>query len=151
MIEHLHPALSPAQARTIRGRASRILRNMFRTRYLATGRSVSDVAQTMVIDEADVTSAALGVSIGETPEAVRLRIQPSEDVEVGSVEVRFEDHAAVVVASDSKGRPIRSRSLRLPEPVIEEGVSAEYDADGTLVVMLRKRSAAGDAGSPSGH
>jgi hypothetical protein len=96
-------------------------------------------------------SAALGVSIGETPDAVRLRVQPSEDVEVGSVEVRFEDHAAVVVACDAEGRPIRSRSLRLPEPVIEEGASAEYDADGTLVVMLRKRSAARDAESPSGH
>jgi hypothetical protein len=73
-------------------------------------------------------SAALAVVIAEMPDAVRLHIQASGDVEAGSVEVRFSGRKMVVLARDAEGRPIRSQSLRLPEPVVEEGSSAEYDA-----------------------
>jgi hypothetical protein len=91
-------------------------------------------------------SAALTASVSETSDAVQLRIQASGDVEPGSVEVRFAGRKAVVLARDAEGRPIRSQPLRLPEPVIEEGASADYDADGTLVMTLRKQAAAQDAG-----
>ena len=92
-------------------------------------------------------SAALAVVIAEMPDAVRLHIQASGDVEAGSVEVRFSGRKMVVLARDAEGRPIRSQSLRLPEPVVEEGSSAEYDADGALVMTFRKQATAEDAGS----
>jgi len=94
-------------------------------------------------------STPLAVSISETPDAVRLRIQASGDVEPGSVEVRFAGRKAVVLARDTEGRAIRSRSLRLPAPVVEEGSSADYDADGALVMTLRKQATAQDA-EPTG-
>ena len=78
-----------------------------------------------------------------------LRIQASGDVEPGSVEVRFAGRKAVVLARDAEGRAIRSQPLRLPEPVVEEGSSADYDADGALVITLRKQATAQDAG-PTG-
>jgi hypothetical protein len=87
-------------------------------------------------------SGALAVFIAEMPDAVRLHIQASEDVEAGSVEVRFSGRKMVVLARDAEGRPIRSQSLRLSEPVVEEGSSAEYDADGALVMTLRKQAPA---------
>ena len=87
-------------------------------------------------------SAALAVFIAEMPDAVRLHIQASEDIEAGSVEVRFSGRKMVVLARDPEGRPIRSQSLRLSEPVVEEGSSAEYDADGALVMTLRKQTTA---------
>ncbi len=92
-------------------------------------------------------SAALTASVSDTPDAVRLRIQASGDVEPDSVEVRFAGRKAVVLARDAEGRVIRSRRLRLPEPVVEEESSAEYDADGALVVTLRKQATAQDAGA----
>ena len=91
---------------------------------------------------AAAASAALTVVIAEMPDAVRLHIQASGDVEAGSVEVRFSGRKMVVLARDAEGRPIRSQSLRLPEPVVEEGSSAEYDADGALVMTLRKQATA---------
>ena len=91
-------------------------------------------------------SAALAVSVSETPAAILLRIQASGDVEPGSVEVRFAGHKTVVLARDADGRPIRSRPLRLPEPVVEEGSSADYDADGALVMTLPKQATAQGAG-----
>jgi hypothetical protein len=94
-------------------------------------------------------SAALAASVSETPDAVRLHIQASGDVELGSVEVRFAGRKAVVLARDAEGRAIRSQPLRLPEPVVEEGSSADYYADGALVVTLRKQATAQDAG-PTG-
>jgi len=94
-------------------------------------------------------SAVLAASVSETPDAVRLRIQASGDVEPGSVEVRFAGRKAVVLARDAEGRAIRSQPLRLPDPVVEEGSSADYDADGTLVMTLRKQATAQDAG-PTG-
>ena len=94
-------------------------------------------------------SGALTVSVSETPDAVRLRIQASGDVEPGSVEVRFAGRKAVVLARDAEGQAIRSQPLRLPEPGVEEGSSADYDADGALVMTLRKQPTAQDAG-PTG-
>jgi len=78
-----------------------------------------------------------------------VRIQASGDVEPGSVEVRFAGRKAVVLARDAEGQAIRSQPLRLPAPVVEEGSSADYDADGALVITLLKRATAQDAG-PTG-
>jgi len=94
-------------------------------------------------------AAALTASVSDTPDAVRLRIQASGDVEPGSVEVRFAGRKAVVLARDAEGQAIRSQPLRLPAPVVEEGSSADYDADGALVITLLKRATAQDAG-PTG-
>jgi HSP20 family molecular chaperone IbpA len=91
-------------------------------------------------------SAALAVSVSETPDAILLRIQASGDVEPGSLEIRFAGRKTVVLARDAEGRPIRSQNLRLPEPVVEEGSSADYDADGVLVMTLRKQASARSAG-----
>ena len=103
---------------------------------------------TAACDPGYPASAALAVFIAEMPDAVRLHIQASEDVEAGSVEVRFSGRKMVVLARDAEGRPIRSQSLRLSEPVVEEGSSAEYDADGALVMTLRKQATAARAGEP---
>src|SRR6059036_1229902 len=89
-------------------------------------------------------SAALAVSVSETPDAILLRIQASGHVEPGSVEVQFAGRETVVLARDADGRPIRSQPLRLPEPVVEEGASADYDGDGALVMTLRKQATAQD-------
>ena len=94
-------------------------------------------------------AAALTASVSETPDAVRVRIQASGDVEPGSVEVRFAGRKAVVLARDAEGQAIRSQPLRLPAPVVEEGSSADYDADGALVITLLKQATAQDAG-PTG-
>jgi len=94
-------------------------------------------------------SAALAASVSETPDAVRLRIQASGDIEPGSVEVRFAGRKVVVLARDAEGRAIRSQPLRLPAAVVEEGSSADYDTDGALLVTLRKHATAQDAG-PTG-
>lgn len=93
-------------------------------------------------DRRGPASAALAVSIAEMPDGVRLHIRASEDVETGSIEVRFAGRKMVVLARDAAGRAIRSRALRLLDPVIEEGASAEYDAEGVLVVTLRKHAPA---------
>jgi len=88
------------------------------------------------------TSAALAVSVSETPETVRVRIQASGEVEPGSVEVRFGRRKVVVLARDTEGRPVRSRSLHLPAPVVEDGANAEYDDQDALVVTLPKQATA---------
>jgi HSP20 family molecular chaperone IbpA len=98
---------------------------------------------------ARAASAALAVSVSETPDAILLRILASGDVAPGSVEVRFAGRKTVVLARNAEGRPIRSRSLRLPEPVVEEGSTADYDVDGALVVTFRKQATAEDFG-PTG-
>ena len=91
-------------------------------------------------------AAALTASVSDAPDAVRLRIQASGDVQPGSVEVRFAGRKAVVLARDAEGQAIRSQPLRLPAPVVEEGSSADYDADGALMITLRKQTTARDAG-----
>jgi len=110
---------------------------------LVLGGSVSNVRAGR--DECD-SSAALAVSASETPDAIVLRIEVSGDVEPGSVEVRFAGREAVVLARDGEGRPVRSALLRLAGPVIEEGASAGYGADGALVMTLRKRATGQGAG-----
>jgi len=97
-------------------------------------------------DPGPAPSAALTASVSDTPDGVRLRIQASGDVEPGSVEVRFAGRKAVVLARDAEGRAIRSQPLRLTAPVVEEGSSADYDADGALVITLLKPATARDAG-----
>ena len=94
-------------------------------------------------------SAVLAASVSETPDAILLHIQASGDVAPGSVEVRFAGRKAVVLARDAEDRAIRSQPLRLPAPVVEEGSSADYDADGALVMTFRKQATARDAG-PTG-
>ncbi len=79
-------------------------------------------------------SAALTASVSDTPDGVRLRIAGRK---------------AVVLARDAEGRAIRSQPVRLTAPVVEEGSSADYDADGALVMTLRKQNTAQDAG-PTG-
>ena len=116
---------------------------------LTSGGSASDPGAVPDDRRPGAASAALAVSISETPDAILLRIQASGDVEPGSVEVQFAGRKTVVLARDAEGRPIRSQLLRLPEPVVEEGSSAGYDADGTLVMTLRKQATAQGAG-PSG-
>jgi HSP20 family molecular chaperone IbpA len=88
------------------------------------------------------TSATLTVSVSETPETVRLRVQASGEIEPGSVEVRFGRRKAVVLARDAEGRPVRSRSLHLPAPVVEDGANAEYDDEDALVLTLPKQATA---------
>lgn len=91
------------------------------------------------VDDADHGRAsALRVSMIETSDAVRLLILTTEGVEAESVEIRFAGRKMVVRARDLQGRPIRSQSLRLPWPVVEQGASAEYDSDGALVMTFRK-------------
>ena len=111
--------------------------------------SASDPGAAAVDRGPGPASGALTVSVSERPDAVRLHVQASGDVEPGSVEVRFAGRKAVVLARDAEGRAIRSQPLRLTTPVVEEGSSADYDADGALVMTLRKQNTAQDAG-PTG-
>jgi len=109
---------------------------------LTSGGSASDAWAAPDNGDPSTASAALAVSFSETPDAVLVHIRASGDVEPGSVEVRFAGHKTVVLARDAEGRAIRSQSLHLPEPVTEEGSSADYDADGALVMTLRKHATA---------
>jgi hypothetical protein len=109
---------------------------------MSPGRSISDARGP------GSAAAALAVSVSETPDAVRLRIQASGEIEPGSVEVRFAGRKAVVLARDAEGRAIRSHPVRLPAPVVEEGASADYDAEDALVMTLRKQAA--QAAAPPG-
>src|SRR5712691_8837139 len=74
---------------------------------MSPGRSASDPGAAP--DDRGPAPAALAASVSETPDAVRLRIQASGDVEPGSVEVRFAGCKAVVLARDAEGRAIRSQ------------------------------------------
>jgi hypothetical protein len=109
---------------------------------LTSGGSASDAWAAPDNGGPSTPSAALAVSFSETPDSVLVRIRASGDVEPGSVEVRFAGHKTVVLARDVEGRAIRSQSLHFPELVTEEGSSADYDADGTLVMTLRKQATA---------
>jgi len=95
-------------------------------------------------------SAVLTTSVSETPDVVRLCIRALGDVEPGSVEIRFMGRKAIVRARNADGRAIRlSQPFRLPARVVEEPSSADYDADGALVITLLKQATAQDAG-PTG-
>jgi hypothetical protein len=117
---------------------------------LAAGRSASDPGAGPGAYGPSPASAALVVSVSETPNAVLLHIQASGDVEPGSVEVRLAGRHAVVRARGVAGRPIHSRPLALPELVVEEGSSADYDADGVLVLTLPKQQATARDAGPAG-
>jgi len=115
--------------------------------------SYAVVASVLIMLLASRTSAsdpsaatgALVVSMSETPDAVLLHIHASGAVEPGSVEVRLAGRKTVVLARDALGHPIRSQELRIPESVVEEGASAEYEADRSLMVTLRKEASARSA------
>jgi HSP20 family molecular chaperone IbpA len=96
----------------------------------------------------DPAEGALTVFMSETSDAVLLHIHASGAVEPGSVEVRLAGRKTVVLARDAAGHSIRSPELHLPESVVEEGASAEYEADGTLMVTLRKEASARRAAPP---
>jgi hypothetical protein len=138
-------------AHVAKGEAKRMSRvaGAFLLLVLLTSRGSASDPGAAPDDRPGAASAALAVSVSETPDAILLRIQASGDVEPGSVEVRFAGRETVVLARDADGRRIRSQPLRLPELVVEEGASAGYDADGALVMTLRKQAAAQDAG-PTG-
>jgi hypothetical protein len=79
-------------------------------------RSLSDPGATPAARGPSPAAAALAVSVSETPDAVRLRIQASGEIAPGSVEVRFAGRKAVVLARDAADRAIRSHPVRLPAP-----------------------------------
>jgi hypothetical protein len=116
---------------------------------MSPGRSISDPGAPPDARGRAPASAALAVSVSETPDVVRLRVQASGDIEPGSVEVQFAGRKAVVLARDAEGRAIRSQRVRLPALVVEEGASGDYDAENALVMTLRKQGAA-QAAAPSG-
>ncbi len=84
--------------------------------------------------------AALELTVSESGDAVHLRIQATGDIEPGSVEVRFSGSKVIVLARDTRGRTIRSQRVRLPAPVVEDGVTADYDDEDALVMTLRKQN-----------
>jgi len=110
--------------------------------------SLSDPCATPAARGPGPPTAALAISVSETPDVVHLRIQASGEIAPGSVEVRLAGRKAVVLARDAKGRAIRSHRVRLPAPVVEEGAAADSDAEDVLVMTLRKQSAAQAAAPP---
>jgi len=115
---------------------------------MAPDRSLGDPGDTPDSGSTAPASATLAVSVSETSDSVRLRITASGDIEPGSLEIRFADRKAIVLARDAEGRPIQSRSVSLPAPVVEDGASASYEADDALVMTLRKQAAAETAERP---
>jgi hypothetical protein len=97
-------------------------------------------------DDSPTTGASLSLSVSETADSVHLRIQATGDIEPGSLEVRFAGRRAVVLARDAEGRTVRSKRVRLPAAVVEDGASANYDADDALIMTLRKQT--GTAAEP---
>jgi hypothetical protein len=87
-------------------------------------------------------TAALEVSVSETPDTVRLRVQVVGEIEPGSLEVGFEGRKAIVSARDANGRPIRAQTVELPALVVEDGATADAAAEDALVITLRKQRAA---------
>jgi HSP20 family molecular chaperone IbpA len=89
--------------------------------------------------------AALTVSVTETPDAVRLRVEVLGEIEPGSLEIGFDGRKVIVSARNAEGRPIRARAVDLPAAVVEDGASAEADGDDALAITLRKRRTAAAA------
>jgi len=115
---------------------------------MAPGTSLGDPGDTPSSSTTAPARAALTVSVSESADSVRLRISASGEIEPGSLEVRFAGREAFVVARDAEGRPIQSRPVRLPAPVVEDGASASYDGEDALVMTLRKQAAAETAERP---
>ena len=82
----------------------------------------------------------LPVAVTETPDRVRLRVSvpDAEQIEPGSVEIQLAGRDVTIVARSRSGRRLRSRPLRLAGPASEDGVTANYENDRTLVVTLPK-------------
>jgi HSP20 family molecular chaperone IbpA len=80
----------------------------------------------------------LNVAVTETTDAVRLRIVATAEVVPGSVEVQLAGRDVSVIARGTGGRALRSQTIRLAEPAIEAGATADYDDDGSLTVTLPK-------------
>jgi hypothetical protein len=88
---------------------------------------------------------ALATTVCATPDVVRLRILASGDVNPGSVEIRFLGRQAIVRARGADGRVIRSEPFLLPARIVEAGSSADYDAEGALVMTFRRPATVQDA------
>jgi len=85
----------------------------------------------------------LSVAVVETPRTVRLRIHLPGTIDTGSIEVMLAGRDVTVRAQDLDGRPIRSQTLRLRRPAVEDGARADYAADGWLTITLRRARAEG--------
>ena len=107
--------------------------------------SASDPAAVLEARTQPPAFGALATSVCETPDVVRLRILASGNVDPGSVEIRFLGRQAIVRARGADGRVIRSQPLRLPARIVEVGSSADYDAEGALVMTFRKHATVQDA------
>src|SRR5579862_1728638 len=59
--------------------------------------------------------------------------------------IRFLGRQAIVRARGADGRVIRSQPLRLPARIVEVGSSADYDAEGALVMTFRRHATVQDA------
>lgn len=94
-------------------------------------------------------AAALAVSVSETADAVRVRVQVTGTIEPGSLEVGFEGRKAIVSARDAGGRPLPPQTVQLPAAVVEEGATADTDADDALVITLRKQRPGAERGTGS--
>lgn len=80
--------------------------------------------------------AGLAVEVVEQPGIVRLRILLPPDVPPASIEVQLGDRSIVVQGRDLSGRQLRSRRLKLSQPVVEAGATADYEPDGSLTIRL---------------
>ena len=89
----------------------------------------------------DLAKKMLPVYVKETPSQAELQIQLPATVDPASVEVLLVGREVTIVARDTKtGREVRSRTLRLDGPAIENGALAEYEGEGWLAVRLPKRT-----------
>jgi hypothetical protein len=112
-------------------------------------RSIAEAGTAPEDDGPGAASATLSVSVTESADAVHLRIQASGEIEPGSLEIRFAGRRVVVLARDAEGHTIRSQRVRLPAAVVEDGASADYDAEDALVMTLRKQGATQAAEPPA--
>jgi hypothetical protein len=79
------------------------------------------------------------VDVDESGDSVRLRFPQEADIDPGSVQVLLAGRAVTILARTGAGRRVRSPHLRVASPLTEEGATADYDADGSLTVTLRKQ------------
>jgi hypothetical protein len=82
----------------------------------------------------------LRVFVDENASRAELQIQIPPSVDPASVEVKLAGLEVTVVARDARtGEEVRSRTLRLQGPAVEEGALAEDEGEGWLAVKLRKK------------
>jgi hypothetical protein len=79
------------------------------------------------------------VDVDERGDSVRLRFPQEADIDPGSVQVLLAGRGVTILARTGAGRRVRSPHLRVSAPLTEEGATADYDADGSLTVTLRKQ------------